>query len=589
MINHSSNKKILTYLSLVMLTVWGCFSIVYFQFRLYGDVAHYLMELINNRDFFITHSRPSSVIIEWLPLMLVQLNQPITQVVLGLSLAELLYLACLTGVFLYQGKSQLSFFMLFGLLIGIRWNFFNPVSELVLAAPLVFFLPDIFKAILKGNKAFLSYTILLLVSLFLVFSHPLLIVILVLQLAFIGIEEFRNKRFITSLLLVLISFLVRWFYFDAYEKAPLQNLGSKESVSEILEKFTLIEHLIDLFKAYFGVIFLFGVLYFASDYRKKTLFRLLISAFVGMWVVLVVSQFSYLYPQTFEPFERYMFIVPLGLSLLASQVQLKFDVKIKSGFAVVILFHFFTLFRYANFVEGRYQFLDDSLSSIATWPERKVYIRKANYYPSDELPRIYGHDWILGNESVVRSSMLYPTRTQQVFIKELLDSTHLAKLQSFDFLEYYQDGGRLSKLNKAYFQLPDQPWIEANTDGDHSFLSTIKPGEIKGSWEDSSEIQRQGNRLVTVLLENYSGVIVHSGLIKGKLWLTLDWRNSEGESLKNMDVRTPLIVDLREKIKQRILIKYPDNKGEYLVRLVLLRESDNFLYPINEFIKVKVK
>lgn len=573
----------------LILLVWVGIALVFFPFRLYGDVSHYLMVMINEEGFFITHSRPASVLLEWLPLLLIKLNRPMAQVILGITLAEIIYLSTITGFFLWRKKPQLAFFMLFALLIGIRWNFFNPVSELVLAAPMVFFLPDLFQQIWKASNPWYAYLALVLLTLFLVFSHPLLMAILALQAAYSGISQHTNARWYACLMLILVSFVVRWWYMDAYEKAPLQHLSERESWEAILKKFATPEYCFDLAKAYAGVFFLFCVILLFSDVKRLLLFRVFVIGFVLSWLIIVLRQYSFLYPQTFEPFERYMFIIPLGLCLLASQVSFKINHRLIAGFILVIIFHSSTLLRYAQFVKNRYQFLDHALLNIKHTKERKVYIRKANYYPSEELPRIYGHDWILGNESLVRSAMDGPTQTCQVFIKELLDEQHLQRLKGTDFLAYYQDGEDLSKLNPVYFILPSDSWVEANSDGSQMRLSQIKPGEIVGKWDDVEAIQINHERMATVEILNNSGYLFHSGLLDEKLWITMEWVDSQGKNVPDLDVRNPLMIDLYQYLRQRILIRYPIEKGSYQVRLVLKRSSDLYQLPISEYSEVIIE
>ncbi len=582
------NKNFYTTGAIVLFVIWSFIGLSNHANRLYGDVAYYLNEMINTKSFFIAHTRPGAVLIEWLPLLMIKLNQRLDLVVWSMSLAELVYLAIMVAVFFRLNRPNYAFFMLLSYLIGIRWNFFNPVSELILAAPLVFFLPIIWEYIVSSRKPWIWYAVLFLLSLFLIFSHPLLSIVVLLQLAFVFVENVKDSKWYISFSIVVCIMALRWLMLDQYEKAPLKGLGESDTFESMLSRFINLSAIYDLVKAYGGTMIILIIALVFGQFKKKSLQPFLLISFCAGWALLVVYKFSYLYPQTFEPFERYLFIVPLGICLIASQINIALNKRVITCFALVVAFHTFTLDQYAKFVEFRYGFLDVALDNIKDWPEKKVYFRKENYFPSVAEPRIYGHDWILGNESLVRSSMNGPLSTRQIFIKEVLDSLHLARLLPVDYLYTYQYGANVNTLNTDYFRLPADSWSCANTDGSQQQLSMIGKDRVTARFLTPTSEFGKNKSTVDIEILNRSGVVFHSGHKQEKLFIISEWTDKLEKKILSLEAWTPMIMDLRSTLRQKIIIKQPLSKGTFKVRIALLRERDRFYLPISNFETIEI-
>src|SRR5262245_25714017 len=118
------------------------FFAVYFNVeRLYGDSAFYLFRIINDKKFIIEHNRPIAVIIEIFPYVLSRLFASMGSIILSFSLNEWLYFAASFAVIAFiLKKPTTAFAMLYTYIVGSRWNYFNPVSELILSTPLYFIL-----------------------------------------------------------------------------------------------------------------------------------------------------------------------------------------------------------------------------------------------------------------------------------------------------------------------------------------------------------------------------------------------------------------------------------------------------------------
>ena len=117
------------------------FSIVFANERIYGDSADYLFKIIHHGDFFIAHNRPASVFVEWLPLLMVKLKLPLSYILYGFSIAEFAYFFIWYIIFSRVLKAPpYAIGIVLAYTFGLRWNYFNPVSELILAFPFAIFL-----------------------------------------------------------------------------------------------------------------------------------------------------------------------------------------------------------------------------------------------------------------------------------------------------------------------------------------------------------------------------------------------------------------------------------------------------------------
>ncbi|UPT65231.1 MAG: hypothetical protein M0D57_11705 [Sphingobacteriales bacterium JAD_PAG50586_3] len=136
--NEKFYNRVVLFIALPVLFV---FSIVFVNERIYGDSAGYMFQVINFETFNIVHNRPSSVFVEWLPLLLVKLHAPLQVVLYGFSIGEFAWFLIWYLLFSRVLKAPMyGVGVVLAYVFGLRWNYFNPVSELITAFPFVFLL-----------------------------------------------------------------------------------------------------------------------------------------------------------------------------------------------------------------------------------------------------------------------------------------------------------------------------------------------------------------------------------------------------------------------------------------------------------------
>ncbi|MEX1190167.1 MAG: hypothetical protein WED33_12980 [Bacteroidia bacterium] len=575
--------------SLLFMLLLGIFSIVLSKERLYGDSADYLLRMIQESSFFIIHSRPASIFIEWLPVLLIKQGASLQLVVIAQSFSEWLWMFLnfiFLGFILKSPKHAIALVMVY--LFSIRWNYFNPVSELLLAFPLFILLHYLWSTLHNRvllTNLLLSWTI----GLFLFFSHPLYIIALPVMLGFIWLQESKRRDYIFIGIGLLALVALRYYYLDSYEKDPLSTMNLSLTPEKMLKRFIAIGTFYELGKCYAGFIFLFIAGAFALKKTKSWLRFSLLIAFVLGFAGLVAHKFGGLYPETFEPFERYVFILPLTVVTVLIPVWSKWTGWKRNLLILFMSWHAFYMYRYSRIVVNRYEVFENAIQNSRQFDDAKVVYRKENYHPEFLSNRINGHDWIMTSESLILSSMKGKDSTKQVYIKELFPDDFYEKLSEDDFM-YYISGWTMpvSSLNHDYMNMKPGKWRVANTDSaqhiDQEFIESIV-------FSPSEEAQFSVNEKthLQIKLVNQTGQPLFSGMRIRKAGIGYKWLKKGETQLQKGKFLSPLMADLYSEVNQRIIVVGPETEGEYeLIPGWHFEDNDEF-YPFGEKMNVSVR
>jgi hypothetical protein len=569
--------------------ILGIFSIVLSKERLYGDSADYLLRMIHESSFFIIHSRPASVFIEWLPVLLIKQGVDLNLVVLAQSFSEWLWVFLnflLLGFVLKSPKHAIAIVMVY--LFSIRWNYFNPVSELLLAFPL-FILMHYMWSTLHNRVLLVNLILSWTIGVFLFFSHPLYIIALPVMLGFVWLQESKHKDYIIIGVGLIALVALRYYYLDSYEKDPLSTMNVSLSPSKMLKRFIAIGTFYELGKCYAGFIFLTIAGAFAlrkaKNYTRLALFLGFIFGFAG----LVAHKFGGLYPETFEPFERYIFILPLTVVTILIPVWSSWTGWKRNLLIVMMCWHAYYIYRYSRIVVNRYEVFENAIFNSRQFDEAKVVYRKENYHPEFLSNRINGHDWIMPSESLILSSMKGNEETKQVYIKEIFPDEMYESLKADEFM-YYISGwtAPVSSLNHTYMNMKPGKWLVANTDSaqviDVEFIESI---EFSPSAE--AEFTTNEKTHLQVTLTNTSGKPLYSGMRTRKAGIGYRWLKKGETQMEEGKFLSPLMADLLSVVNQRIIIVGPEAEGEYeLIPGWQLEENGEF-YPFGEKLNVVVR
>jgi len=156
------------------------FSAWFWKERQAFDAAHYLLEIILRKSFFIAHFRPIGFVSQVLPVFGVWLNAPLKWLMILYSVGDVLYYYLIFLLLLFYFKNERAtiwFFVIY--LSTLAYSFYCPVTELLQGLAL---LPVVFCLLERDGVA--SQIWIYIVTLLIIFSHPLLFIPLGALLAF---------------------------------------------------------------------------------------------------------------------------------------------------------------------------------------------------------------------------------------------------------------------------------------------------------------------------------------------------------------------------------------------------------------------
>jgi hypothetical protein len=547
------------------------FSILFCTERLYGDSADYLFRIIQDNGFRIAHNRPSSVFVEWLPVLMVKLKLPLSYILYGFSIAEFGYFFVWYLLFTRVFKAPIyGFGVLLAYTFGLRWNYFNPVSELILSFPFTFLLAHLWGNTPKNKTIW--YAASLVIAMFVLMSHPLYLLFIPALFGYFYLNNLKERRFIYLGICIVVLLVVNYLLLAGYNKLSMETAQYEMKPGEIIRKFLSISSIEDLVKAYAGIFFLLALLVFGLFKDKKKVQLVFVIGFVLGFFGLVAHKYGGYYPDTFEPFERYLFIVTLFICILALPYLLQAKIPVKHIVTVLMVWHLFYLGKYGVHVKHRYDVLAVAITNAAQFGTNKVYYRAENYYSIMGSPRERGHDWIMPTESLMLTSINGPQHTRQVFVKETVYPGFYDIIDNNNYMYNFVGWlGNVKDLNPTYFQLKPSPWVEANSDSAQVFDPVKIKYEIPGiihSIKVNQELK------LPIVLTN-TGAPLYSGMKNQRRGLGYRWK---GNKTYNGSI-TPLMCDLLTSSKQELVITGPAKTGDYTLEIGYMAEKPDTFIP----------
>lgn len=584
----SNNKFLYRFILFVIFPVLFGFSAYFSNERLYGDSAGYLFSLIQTENFYIVHMRPASVFVEWLPLLLVKFHAPLKYVIYGFSFGECLYFFVWFIIFCKALKATgYGIAVMLAYLFGICWNYFNPVSELILAFPFAFLLVWYWQQ--PTHKLLGWYSVSIAITLFLVLSHPLYIIIVpVLFLFQYHNQLLKTKSIVFGICVVAIGGLV-YFMMDGYEKGLINNQSTAQSFNfhrafAALFNLTIIKQLLT---AYAGLL-VSTVICGIYLYKQKQMVQLgILAAFCGAYFIYVMLKYNDYLPYKFEPFERYLFIIPLFV-LIAVAGNLSAYSKIYHYLiAGLLVYHIVNLYTYGVFVKERYALLSNAMVNAQQFKENKLVYRIENYFY--DLGGYPGHSWTMFYESLLLTSANNPQSTRQVFLEDAVSSDFISKANANEYLYSYGEWkADVGRLNPDYFYLQPTAWRIANTDSVQQGLDTIIP-KVDLTIGNLNGIHAKTRYVTGIVLQNPTLVPVFSGTHKRFCGIGYQWKNNTTGQLEGGWYNTPLMCDLYSKVEQKILIFGPSYAGKYTLTLGYITNKPDTFIPFKNTFQVGVK
>jgi hypothetical protein len=563
------------------------FDIFFYIEKIYGDSAYYLFQIINFKRFAIEHARPASIFIEIIPLLLAKKGIAMDQILFWFSIGIwIYYFVCglILAIVLKMPKMTLALYLT--LIIGAKINYYNPVSELILSAPLLIIAFCIYKkSILKISDVIL----LTLLYGFIIWNHPLysLVVPILLGCHLLVTQKAERNRIIL-LGLILCAIVVRFYSLDEYERNSMSDSGNDaETGLAFLRQFNYARFFSKIAIIYAGVIIL-CILTFITIRKKKraALASGLFLAGLSCYVFIVLYKYGRLFAENSEPFERYFFPVPLLICMVYFAYGYVNNKLNNIMMMLLFLYHAIQFCNYSLLVNQRFDLLEKAARYAKESDANILTFRKENYFP-----KIIGHDWIMSSESLLLTSIEGPGSSRQFFIEEFYSSDDLNRIDGNKFIHFpsplWQDGSQ--DLNNQYFKFRDNPHLlYANTDG----LQSAEPDSffknIHFEYDGEMSLKAKRKLFVPIIITNFNSKSLSSGTKKEQVFISYHWIK-DGKIVVWDGLRTPILGDVNKRLEQMINVETPDEKGQYILELSLVYEGKKWApVVINKRNKVRI-
>lgn len=552
--------------------IWLTLSFIYRLDRLYGDSAYYLFNVINELKFSIAHNRPSGYLVEFIPLFLVKHGSDMKTIIEWFSYNESLVLvgfAVLAYGILKDIKISIAILLPF--FLGDRYNYFNPVSELLLASPVLILwigILDKFGTKNLVNLIFIPFVV------FIIYSHPLFNILFPVSYGLLVIQKRISIKWIISHISIFILTAVYHFTkmagYDKQQMDIANTRGLFDTVQYYISQHELGSYLlycIPLFIIIISAVYTF----FISGRRVLAVYCILFGfGYFGM----VMYKFQNLFPDTLEPFERYLF----PLSIFGGIIYfLAGDLK-KINWAIILTIIFVVqtvqIVSYGKKVQLRNRQLINVIEYAQNNHLCKVVVDYFNFNPER-----LGHDWIMTTESILLSRIVGNNTTVQVSILQSFDKELFNRFEVNQYVHFPWYSINQNELNPDYFHFYEQGLTLLNTTSNIDSMMCDSIGQkIYISINDRIDLAGKSNKIF-IDINNSSEFSIPSAVIDDKGYLlNYKWINDNHEFVEEGSVK--LLADLKPgHLKQLINIKSPDKKGRY--KLVFDLHDSQKSYNLN--------
>ncbi len=329
------------------------YSLLFWKERQAFDAAHYLLEIILRNSFFIAHFRPLGVVSQVLPVIGVWLSVPLKWLMLLYSLGDVLYyylIFLLLIIYFKNERASIWFFIIY--LSTLAYSFYCPVTELLQGLAL---LPVVFCLMEKGSAV--SQIWVYVITLLIVFSHPLLFIPLGALLAFYFFRSKMEKKQWLLILWFVALLAVKFLTLDIYDSQkafyPVV-YNDYGNMNNITDGGYLISFFKMLFINYPVLFFLFGCSCFLII-RQRAFRSLLVyvgSVFGFLLIIVCTHHFEHISNYS----ERMLLPLPCLIAMPIAFYELSTNKSKVQQFSFMLLFGFF-LFRLTQIYQSGQEFV----------------------------------------------------------------------------------------------------------------------------------------------------------------------------------------------------------------------------------------
>ena len=327
------------------------YSFHFWKERQAFDAAHYLLEIILRKSFFVAHNRPWGIVSQVLPVIGVWMNAPLKWLMILYSFGDVLYYYLVFFLLIFYFKNERATIWFFAIYLStLAYSFYCPVTELLQGLVL---LPVIYCLFEKDGAA--SRVWIFILTLLIIFSHPLLFIPLGTLFAFSFFRNKLEKKQVYFILWFFVLLAVKFLTLDKYDSQKTfypvvyNDYGNINNIIDIDYLFSFLKM---LFTNYPIVFFLFGWSCILLSINKAIRSLLIyVGSVIGFLTIIICTHH-------FEHISNYSerMLLPLPCLVAMPIAFFTFDKKLVQLFSFIILFGFI-LFRLGSIYQSGQEFV----------------------------------------------------------------------------------------------------------------------------------------------------------------------------------------------------------------------------------------
>lgn len=539
-------------------------SVIFYRERLLADSGYYLMRVINSRMPWIEHGRFILFFSQVLPWIGVTLQLPLKAVLLLYSLNHVLFHLLIFYLVVFRFKNQMAGVLLILLqLAGTVTGFLVPMFELYYAAAMLVLFAVILYA---GSSGFFNNLLLLTLAFFIMSSHPMGIVLLLMVLGFHAIDFRERSPWLYLQIVVLLAVLLLFKYLTASEYEAGKSAAILQGLKDGKYNFGFFTQLAGLLLKHYYTLILISILVIALFIFRK--YYLKLTFYLAS--IIVVMLLSALNTGVFE-LSRYVEQVWFPVVFVVSfplMIGLTEQMKRYVALSLFLLFLLMTFQRLWMITDMGLKYTHRTaqimrLAEHASACEGQWFVID-DYNIANEL--IPGANWSYPIETMLLSSLDGPSKTVSLCtLEDYLYEDNYKKLNSSDYLFRRFEVEPLGNINSHYFSMAPGTYFPMNDNSipEADTALTAKTVSLRLAKSDKT-YKRKG--IIHLPVEISTTMLIPSNREYG-YYLSVIWERKDNELSSALVI--PIEVDISNSYIQELMLRTPETPGFYTLKVQL--------------------
>lgn len=545
----SLTEKLIFYFGVLIFLLLGIMSLYFWKERQAYDTAHYLLELIIRKWFFIAHNRPAGIVSQVLPLLGIYLGVPLNWLLKLYSFGDILfYFLVFFTLTRIAGNYAAGLTMLVSYMLFTAYSFYCPVTELMQGMVLLPLLWVVFDSAFR-----LKYPVVFLLMAFIIFSHPLLFIPTGIMIAWRWFQPGHEKRETLILLgaCILIStlkllLLDQYDYQKTYYPVVFNDYSNLRNLKDGTYILSFLRLLIISFPVA-GCMFLVAMLLMAS---KREFLKIIFLVFtVAGFVIILVATHRFTAVTNYS--ERMLLPLAFILALPFSTELLKVRSNLMKHAILSVLLVFLVYRTHSvGVLSADYTLRIQMMENLIDVSHKSGHQKTIADEDFLELVPTAGSGWCYSIETMLFSALQGPEKTVSVAMQH----DHIERIQKAGILlqpdqwiKWMEFILQDDTLPARYFSFSPQLYVPLRNEGKTDSLAL---SSVKINVDGPLQFSNKGAAILTVRFTGIGTSSVPANA--GRICL----QANSGRYF------FPLITDLYEDAKQQICLPAGINPGE---------------------------